>query len=429
MHSALPVSYSEKPLSGRAGTSARPGSWVFAVQAFANRAKVACLYNSRVQWLLAGLMLFLIAVHYLFNGGSSLGLSGVYNDAHTVTVVQQPYIYPDLTKIEEFRKFKTVEFKEGRKVASAKNAIIYKPRKSLASKFSLSRLASKYFFQRSAAGGELADADPALVMVLGLDADRYSKDYLTSVLADRLAYAKAHGYGLYCRYLQDFIPEGESPAQQEHKLDPLEWAKIHLMREAMFAFSNAAWMWWLEQDAVIMNAKFDIGAELVFDKAALSHRMLRDTPVIPPQSIIHTYKHVPADQIKLITTQNDGGISMSSFLIRNDLLYGRMLFDYLRDPLHRNYNGFRNAGSGSAVEAAFTHLVQWHPAILSKMALVSPSLLGALPEDGKLIQGTAFKEGGFVYLTKSSLLSHRGVQDSDYIAREWNAAKASLEPK
>lgn len=421
MHSALPVTHSGK--SSYYSLSQRNRSWSSTLLFYLNRVKTAVLYNSRVQWLIAAVLFLFLIIHYLAGGGSSTrNYGGVFNDAHAVTIVQQPYIYPDLSKIEEFRKFRTVELKDNKKVASAKNSIIYKPEKSAAS--------SLNFFGKSLNAGkntELDGANPRLVLVLGLDADRYSKDYMANVLADRLAYAKKHGYGLYCRYLQDFIPEEENNPEQEHKLDPLEWAKVNLMREAMFAFSQAAWMWWLEQDAVIMNPKFDIGSQLVFDKEILSKNMIRDAPIIPPQSIIHTYKHVPADQIKFITTQNEAGISMNSYLIRNDQLYGRMLFDYLRDPLHRTYPGFRAAGSGRAIEAAVTHLVQWHPAILSRMALVPTALLGAHASEGKLMQNPTFKKGGFVYLTKSSLLSRRGVQDADYIANEWNLAKASLD--
>lgn len=376
--------------------------------------------------LIFGIGLFFFFVHFLLSGNAnSAKYQGVFNDAHTVSVVAEPYIYPDLTKLDEYKRYKTIELPDGRKVASSKNSLIYKPSKAAAKSFN----AQKWLDNLLKHGGvaqELQDANPPLVLVLGLDADRYSKDYLIRVLNDRLAYAKKHGYGLYARYLQDFQPEEETNPEIETKLDPLEWAKTALMREAMYAFSHAAWLWWLEQDAVIMNHEFDIGSQLVFDKQALSQQMIRDAPIIPPESIIHTYKHVPAEQIKFITTQNDAGISMNSYLIRNDQLYGRMLLDYLKDPLHRTYPGFRAAGSGRAVDAAVTHLVQWHPAILSRMALVAPSVLGAHPDEGKLLKGISFKKGSFVYLLKSSLLSHRGVQDNDYIADEWNLAKASV---
>ncbi|KAF5102795.1 hypothetical protein D0Z03_000349 [Geotrichum reessii] len=316
--------------------------------------------------------------------------------------------------------------KDGRILDSTKHRILYKPSKSAAKLFN----APKYFDHILKTGvNELKDTNPPLVLVLGLDADRYSKDYLANVLADRLAYAKKHNYGLYARYLQDFAPNEKEDPEIEIELDPLEWAKTNLMREAMAAFDKAAWMWWLEQDAVIMDTEFDIGSDLVFDKAKLSKQMIRDAPIIPPESIIHTYKHVRADQIKFITTQNDVGICMASYLIRNDPLYGRILMDYLRDPLHRKYPGFRSAGSGQAVDAAVTHLVQWHPAILSRMALVPASVLGAPPEETKLLKTLEYKTGEFVRRLKSSLLEHRGVRDNDYISDEWKSVKASSPSK
>lgn len=421
MHSALPVSESEK--SGYFSAAPRNRSISARIAHLLHRVKVTALYNTRVQWLVASLALFCIALYLLLAGQSPhAGTGGVYNEAHTVSVVKEPYIFPDLSKLEEYRKSKTVELKDGRKVQSSKHSIIYKPGKSQAHHFSAQALLGKILGRHSAAE-ELQNANPPLVLVLGLDAQRYSKAYLSGVLADRLAYAKRHGYGLYARYLQDFQPEEEVTGNSETKLDPLEWAKVHLTREAMFAFTDGAWLWWLEQDAVILNHSFDIGAQVIFDKHALSQKMIRDAPIIPPKSIIHTYKFVPSNQIKLITTQNELGISMSSYLVRNDELYGRVLFDYLRDPLHRTYPGFRSSGSGRALEAAMTHLVQWHPAILSRMALVSPLLLGAFPQDGKV------QKDSFVYLTKASLLGHRGVQDGDYIADEWNVARSTTDPK
>lgn len=421
MHSALPTSDSEKP--GYFSAAPRNRTLAARLAQVLHRVKVTVLYNTRVQWLMASLALFCIILYLLLAGHSGHGgYGGVYNDAHTVSVMKEPYIFPDIAKLDEYRKSKTVELKDGRKVQSSKHSIIYKPGKSPAHHFSAQALLGK-ILGRNGAAEELQNANPPLVLVLGLDAQRYSKAYLSGVLADRLAYAKRHGYGLYARYLQDFQPEDEVAGEGEFKLDPLEYAKVHLMREAMFAFTRAAWLWWLEQDAVILNHSFDIGTQAIFDKQALSQKMIRDAPIIPPKSIIHTYKYVPADQIKLVVTQNEQGISMSSFLVRNDELYGRILFDYLRDPLHRTYPGFRSSGSGHALEAAMTHLVQWHPAILSRMALVSPLLLGAFPEDGKV------QKDSFVYLTKASLLGHRGVQDGDFIADEWNVARSTMDPK
>lgn len=413
----------------------------------------------------------------------------VLNNALTVSVVKDPYIYPDLTKLEEYRKNRNIELGDGTKVKSKTHSIIYQPHNHISESLRYSRfppfrllsyllfgsakkqrqkerqqyLESTYSSLRSSitssssslalSGGlnpawtsdyrldnprldraiktskdpfEQKHIDPPLVLVVGLDAERYPRRYLEMILQDRASYAKRYGYGIYVRYLQDFAEEKETTKKNHkpnaHKLSPLEFAKIGIMREAMYSFPKTAWFWWLDQDAIITNHAFDIGSELVFDKTKLDKHIMRDMPIIPPESLIHTYSQVSAEQIRLIMLQDDLGMNAASFLIRNDPLYGQLLMDYLRDPLHRNYPGFRSTGNGKALNAAITHMVQWHPAILSRMAVVSGHILGAYPDEFKILRppGQSFHNGDFVYLLKSSLLSHRGVQDVDFIMDEFS---------
>lgn len=352
----------------------------------------------------------------------------VYNDALTLTITHSPYIYPDLTKLDEYRKHRYVEAGgDGTKVDSKSHAIIYKPRNGRNFK---KQVNPKLLHLATTQGDKFEQdhMDPPIVLVVGLDADRYPRKYLELIVQDRLAYAQKHGYGLFIRYLQDFEYDDdadmtsrprEAGAQGSSKLSPLEFAKIKLMREAMFSFSSSAWFWWLDQDAIIVNHEYDVGTELVYNKEELSRAMLRDSPIIPPESIIHTYKHISGAQVRLILLQNDWGINMSSFMIRQDPLYGRLLMDYLMDPLHRTYQGFRNVGTGKALNFAMTHLLQWHPLVLSRMALVSSSILGAYPEDNFILKGRMYKKGDFVYLLKSSLINNRGVLDVEFIMDEW----------
>lgn len=461
-------------------------------------------YNARIQWLIACLLLVIVLFQQLTaptspllgdsgksisvvgsdgltiegmgsssggGGGSSfrnrlmgLGSKGdknkgavprktrgyVYNDALTLSITTEPYIYPDLTKLEEYRTRRAIQLPDGTKVISKTHATLYKPMSKRRSRFGVlvdglktlivgSGGRQKPFIKSSSKMNpriahllatqnsdefERTLTDPPIVMVLGLDADRYPKHYLDLIVKDRLAYARKHGYGLYVRYLQDFVSEDEKDTTD--KISPLEFTKVGVMREAMFSFSTSAWFWWLDQDALITNHDWDIGADLVYNKDELSNRMLRDKPIIPPESIIHTYKRIPAEQIKLITMQNDLGVNLASFIVRQDQLYGRVLMDYLKDPLQRKYQGFRDVGSGKALNAAMTHLLQWHPAILSRMALVSPAILGAYPEDNTILKGSQYKPGDFVYLLKSSLVAHRGVLDVDFIMDEWSIMRQSV---
>lgn len=362
----------------------------------------------------------------------------VYNNALTLSIIHSPYIYPDISKLEEYRRHRKVELLDGTKVASKTHAIVYKPKakNGIFFKNKNQQIRPDLLNMITVQGDtfEQERMDPPIVLVVGLDADRYPRKYLDLVIKDRLAYAKKHGYGIYIRYLQDFQTLNDDEVLDRNginniprnRMASLEFAKISLMREAMFSFSSSAWFWWLDQDAIIMNQDFDIGTGLVFNKKELSRVMFRDKPIVPPESIVHTYKRNSASKVKLIMLQNDLGINMSSFLVRQDQLYGRVLMDYLMDPLHRKYQGFQDAGIGKALDSAMTHLLQWHPLILTRMALVPPAYLGAYPEGNYILKGSKYRNGDLVYLLKSSLIGNRGVLDADFIMDEWLVIKNNV---
>lgn len=352
----------------------------------------------------------------------------VYNDAATLSVTHSPYIYPNLAELEEFRRTGRVDA-DGLKVFSRTHAIVYKPAREKKRWFwNSSKTKNGNVFKGNnnnnkmdREGTDLFEKqhnNPPLVLVVGLDAKRYPRKYLEWVIQDRLKYAQLHGYGLYIRYLQDFEAPAAAASSSGENPTNLEFAKIALMREAMFAFATSAWFWWLDQDAVITNHTFDIGSQLVFNKQKLSQQMLRDTALIPPQSAVHTYKHTAASQVRLIVQQNDMGIDLASFVIRQDPLFGHMLMEYLMDPVHREYQGFQSVGKGKVLNFAVTHMLQWHPLILSRTAVIR-SVLGAYPEGFFVAKGGSFRKGDFVYLLKSSLINNRGVLDVDFIMDEW----------
>ncbi|KAA8911942.1 hypothetical protein TRICI_003628 [Trichomonascus ciferrii] len=311
---------------------------------------------------------------------------GVWNGAETIEVSSSPIIVPAISQIAEYRTSQYVTAKDGRTVSSPRHSVVY-------------------------GGGE----SPELVLVMGID-DSFPPEYLEAVIADRKAYAERHGYGLYVRYLKDFAtlsPQGDS-----YNFD---FSKVMLLREAAFAFKHAKWLWWLDQDAIIMNHAYSVARELL-DPAQLNDKMLRDAPVIPPESIIHTYKRVPAGQIKFVLTQNDRGVSAASFLLRNDQMYGNVFLNYWCDPLHRSYPGFVAQGPFGRLEASLTHMVQWHPAILSRMAVVPHKYLGARLEDGNVLKGQKYENGDFVLLVRPP--NEEQAPPSNQIADEWNKQKA-----
>lgn len=286
-----------------------------------------------------------------------------YNGATTVEVSDSPYIYPDLGHIAEYRASHTVALPDGQSVASHTHSKLFRSTKK-----------------------------PQVVLVLPLD-DAYPQDYLEKIIQDRLKYAKRHGYGLYARYIRDFAGSAQGDTDQDVSL---EFARIFLMREAAYAFQGVQWLWYLDQDAVIMDHTTAI-SDTLLTPSSLTNLMIRNAPIIPPESIIHTYRRVPADRIKFIVTQNDRGISTTSFLLRNDDMYGGVLLNYWIDPLHRSYDGFNTYdGAMGPIDASLTHMVQWHPSILSRMAVVPNNKLVAYKDDGKVLKKQQFNDGDFV---------------------------------
>ncbi|ODQ67345.1 hypothetical protein NADFUDRAFT_49778 [Nadsonia fulvescens var. elongata DSM 6958] len=237
-------------------------------------------------------------------------------------------------------------------------------------------------------------SSPKIIVVTGFDRNMGGVDFHKEVLANRLTYAQKHGYGVYGRYFQDYKQFIEHHGITRDKIG--NWAKFFIIRDAMLAFPDAERIWWLDLNVVITNDNINL-EEHVLDPKVLDTIMLRDQALIPPESIIHTYKRVPADQIKFVVTQDDKGLSASSFVVSNDL-YGRVLMDYWRDPLQMKYGAYRDQQPSSPENAALTHLVQWHPTILSKVALVPGRYLASRAREGVLVKDNGYVEGDLTYV-------------------------------
>ncbi|ANB15913.1 Mnn11p [Sugiyamaella lignohabitans] len=294
------------------------------------------------------------------------------NGAETVMYSTSPYITPDITRLAEYRTSQYVTLADGKIVDSRKHAILYNGPKP----------------------------GPQIVLVIGLDSDAYSQEYLNQILEDRKAYAKKHGYGLYARYIRDYV--GNMPGGMDDAETAASFGKVFLIREAMYAFKDCKWVWWLDQDAVIMNHDLKVESDIL-DPAALKELIIRDAPILPPSSVVHTYKRVPAEKIRLIVTQNDRGISTSSFLVSNDQIYGHILIGYWMDPLQRGYQGFNdNNALNRRLDASLSHMVQWHPAILSRMAVIPRRTIASSIDEGDVLKNQQYAAGDFVKILRST---------------------------
>ena len=73
------------------------------------------------------------------------------------------------------------------------------------------------------------------------------------------------------------------------------------------------------------------------EKKRLESLMLKDRPVVPPDSVIKTFSHLKGDQIDLVLTQDGEGLCQGSFILRRGE-WARFFLDTWFDPLYRSYN-------------------------------------------------------------------------------------------
>lgn len=154
-----------------------------------------------------------------------------------------------------------------------------------------------------------------------------------------------------------------------------------------------------------MNPSVSIESSIL-DPKALGPIMRRDVPIVPPDSVIRTYRHTPPQRINFLLSQDHDGLNPGSFLIKQGT-WARYFLDVWMDPLFRNYN-FQRAEQMALVCCSLSpllfstsntvhpqeHIVQWHPTILVKLALIPQKIINSYPTLPG--QEGSYQEGDFV---------------------------------
>ena len=117
---------------------------------------------------------------------------------------------------------------------------------------------------------------------------------------------------------------------------PFSWSKVVAMRDALTRFPDSTYVWFLDQDSFIMNPELTI-EQHVMKPAELEALMIKDQPIVPPDSIIKTFTHLRARDIDFVLTQDKEGLSAGSFVIRNGD-WARFFLETWFDPIYRSYN-------------------------------------------------------------------------------------------
>ncbi|KAL8726840.1 MAG: hypothetical protein Q9166_006456 [cf. Caloplaca sp. 2 TL-2023] len=139
-----------------------------------------------------------------------------------------------------------------------------------------------------------------------------------------------------------------------------------------------------------MNPTINLRTHVLAPKT-LENLMMKDKPVVPPDSVIKTFGNLKGDRIDLVLTQDGEGLCQGSFVLKNGE-WARFFLDTWWDPLYRSYN-FQKAEAH-----ALEHIVQWHPTILTKLAIIPQRLLNTYNVDIASRGGkdAMYKEGDFV---------------------------------
>lgn len=250
---------------------------------------------------------------------------------------------------------------------------------------------------------------PEVVIVSAIDFENYDGTHIAKVVQNRVNYAlKNKNYGVYVRWIQEFFP-----TLDQTKPGP-EWAKLMILRAAMFAFPKTKYFWYLDQNAVITNYNIDL-LKTVIDPGKLGPLLQRDISIVPPDGAIKTYKYNKPEDIGLIITQDDQGISTDSFIISNGL-FGKALIEFWNDPLFREYSNFKN----DKVTDSLLHILQWHPVLLSKTGVVPSKMFASLHDFlNKKTEGDTlhYSEGDLAVILKDCGMKKTCEVDFD---KYWN---------
>lgn len=104
-----------------------------------------------------------------------------------------------------------------------------------------------------------------------------------------------------------------------------------------------------------MNPELTV-EEHIMNTKRLESLMIRDQPIVPPDSVIKTFPHLKGNQIDFVLTQDEEGLAQGSFIIRRGE-WSKFFLDTWFDPLYRSYN-FQKADTHALVSilsSSFPH--------------------------------------------------------------------------
>lgn len=170
----------------------------------------------------------------------------------------------------------------------------------------------------------------------------------------------------------------------------------------------------------------------VMNAKKLEGMMIKDQPIVPPDSVIKTFPQLKGKNIDLVLTQDKEGLAQGSFVIRRGD-WAKFFLDTWFDPLYRSYN-FQKADTHALVSFVYSaiwtlltrvqeHIVQWHPTILSKLALIPQRTINSYNKPEMAAVGGGYKDGDFVIRFAGCDQPGRNcAQEAEPYSKQWQTA-------
>lgn len=213
------------------------------------------------------------------------------------------------------------------------------------------------------------EPNPSVVLVTVFNEATMSETFIDQVKKNREDYASRHGYTTFFTNVSTY-DSLFSPS-------PASWSLVPALRHALTVNPTTTYVWSLSAYSLITNPSLSLSSHIF---ANLSSLMQKDIPVVPPDSVIHTFSHLKPAHVHLILSQDMDNLGHTSLILRNNPAHietgepdnwALFFLDAWFDPLYRSY-AFQKAELH-----ALEHIVQWHPTILAKLAIVPQRLMNS----------------------------------------------------
>lgn len=135
---------------------------------------------------------------------------------------------------------------------------------------------------------------------------------------------------------------------------PQSWAIIPALRHAMTLYPHSTFFFALSPHALIMNPSLSLQSHIT-SPTRLESLLLKDKPVVPPDSVIKTFGHLQGSGIDLVITQDKEGLCLGSLILRRGS-WAQYFLDTWFDPLYRSYN-FQKAESHAMVLSLLPYML------------------------------------------------------------------------